>query len=78
MTSLLPAVAQITSHGHALDVTFAVVAGIILLIVVVAALRRRRNRREFGGGRRWWRGEYASPDDEPLTYQRRDDSGQGR
>jgi hypothetical protein len=75
MMRFVLAIAPDLGNGHALNIAFAVVAGIILIVVAVAVLRRRGQRREFGGTGKWWRGQYAPPD-EPLNYQRRDDSGQ--
>jgi hypothetical protein len=82
MTAFVFSISPDSVSGPGLDIAFAVVVGIILVACIVTGVRRRRHRRRLEGsgaarGRGpWWRGPYA-PADEPLPYQRRDDSGQG-
>jgi hypothetical protein len=82
MAAFVVSISPDSVSGPGLDIAFAVVVGIILVACIVTSVRRRRYRRqleELGVGRGrgpWWRGPYA-PQDKPLSYQRRDDSGQG-
>jgi hypothetical protein len=82
MTTFAIGISPDSVKGSGVDIVFAVVVGIIIVAAIATAVRRRRYRHELEGagvpaGRgRWWRGPYAPPD-EPLHYQRRDDSGQG-
>ena len=62
-----------------LDIAALVVAVAIITLIGVMWIRRRRWRRALGlthPGREAWSGKNA-PSYEKLSYQRRDDSGQG-
>jgi hypothetical protein len=68
-------------YGPALGIAFGIVVGMIVLGAIVLLVRRRLERRALAReGRskqgKWWRGPNA-PDDDPLVYQHREDSGQG-
>ena len=64
MDLLIEATGRPTNPGERLflDISVAVIVGLILLWIVIAKIRRRRE----GGRGLWWRGPYAPRADKPA------------